>query len=39
VVAERSVSGGLVGKAIGVDPPLVLVASTQQLVIVEVDEV
>jgi hypothetical protein len=29
VAAERSVSNGLVGKAIGVDPPIVLVASTQ----------
>jgi hypothetical protein len=32
------VSGGLVGKAIGVDPPIVLVEGAQQLVIVEVDE-
>jgi hypothetical protein len=38
VVAEGSVSGGLVGKAVGVNPPIVLVAGTQQLVVVEVDE-
>jgi hypothetical protein len=38
VAAEGCVSGGLVGKAIGVDPPVVLVASAQQLVVVEVDE-
>jgi hypothetical protein len=38
VAAEGCVSGGLVGKAIGVDPPVVLVAGAQQLVIVEVDE-
>jgi hypothetical protein len=38
VAAEGSVSGGLVGKAIGVDPPVVLVESAQQLVVVEVDE-
>jgi hypothetical protein len=30
------VCGGLVGKAIGVDPPVVLVAGTKYLVIVEV---
>jgi hypothetical protein len=34
VAVERSVSGGLERKAIGVDPPVVLVASTQHLVIV-----
>jgi hypothetical protein len=38
VAAEGSVCGGLVGKAIGVDPPVVLIASSQQLVVVEVDE-
>jgi hypothetical protein len=38
VAAEWSVSGDLERKAIGVDPPVVLVASTQQLVVVEVDE-
>jgi hypothetical protein len=38
VAAERSVNGGLVRKAIGVDPPVVLVSSAQQLIIVEVDE-
>jgi hypothetical protein len=38
VVAEGCVSGGLVGKAVGVDPPIVLVAGAQQLVVVEVDE-
>jgi hypothetical protein len=38
VAAEGSVSGGLVGKAVGVNTPVVLVAGTQQLVIVEVDE-
>jgi hypothetical protein len=38
VAAEWSVSGGLERKAIGADPPVVLVASTQQLVVVEVDE-
>jgi hypothetical protein len=29
VVAEGGVRGSLVGKAIGVDPPVVLVASTK----------
>jgi hypothetical protein len=38
VATEGGVCGGLVGKAIGVDPPIVLVAGAQQLVIVEVDE-
>jgi hypothetical protein len=38
VAAERSMNGGLVRKAIGVDPPVVLVASAQQLIVVEVDE-
>jgi hypothetical protein len=38
VAAEGCVSCGLVGKAIGVDPPIVLVAGAQQLVVVEVDE-
>jgi hypothetical protein len=38
VAAKRCVSGGLVGKAVGVDPPIVLVAGAQQLVVVEVDE-
>jgi hypothetical protein len=38
VMAERSVSGGLERKAVGVDPSVVLVASAQQLVVVEVDE-
>jgi hypothetical protein len=38
VVAEGSVRGGLVGKAIGVDPPIVLVASAEKLIVVEVDE-
>jgi hypothetical protein len=38
VATEGCVSGGLVGKAIGVDPPIVLLAGSQQLVIVEVDE-
>jgi hypothetical protein len=38
VAAEQSVSDGLERKAIGVDPPVVLVASTQQLIVVEVDE-
>jgi hypothetical protein len=38
VAAEGCVSGGLVGKAVGVDPPVVLIASAQQLVVVEVDE-
>jgi hypothetical protein len=38
VATEGSVSGGLIGKAIGVDPPVVLVASSQQLIVVEVDE-
>jgi hypothetical protein len=38
VATEGSVCGGLVGKAIGVDPPVVLVAGAQQLVVVEVDE-
>jgi hypothetical protein len=32
------VCGGLVGKVVGVDPPVVLVASAQQLIVVEVDE-
>jgi hypothetical protein len=32
------VHGSLVGKAIGVDPTVVLVAGTKYLVIVEVDE-
>jgi hypothetical protein len=39
VAAEQSVSGGLERKAIGVDPPVVLVVSPQQLVVVEMDEV
>jgi hypothetical protein len=39
VATEWSVSSGLVGKAIGIDPPVVLVVCTQQLVVVEVDEV
>jgi hypothetical protein len=38
VVTEGSVCGSLVGKAIGVDPLIVLVAGAQQLVVVEVDE-
>jgi hypothetical protein len=38
VAAEGGVRGSLVGKAIGVDPPIVLVAGTKQLVVVEVDE-
>jgi hypothetical protein len=38
VAAQRSVRRGLVGKAIGVDPPVVLKASPKQLIIVEVDE-
>jgi hypothetical protein len=38
VTAEGGVRGGLVGKAIRVDPPIVLVAGTKQLVVVEVDE-
>jgi hypothetical protein len=38
VAAEWIVSNDLERKAIGVDPPIVLVASTQQLVVVEVDE-
>jgi hypothetical protein len=39
VATEGSVCGSLVGKAVGVDPPIVLVASAQQLIVVEVDEV
>jgi hypothetical protein len=39
VAAEGGVRGSLVGKAIGVDPLVVLVAGTKQLVVVEVDEV
>jgi hypothetical protein len=38
MAAEGGVRGSLVGKAIGVDPPVVLVAGTKQLVVVEVDE-
>jgi hypothetical protein len=38
VAAEGGVCGGLVGKAIAVDPPVVLIAGTKYLVIVEVDE-
>jgi hypothetical protein len=38
VAAEGRVRCSLVGKAIGVDPPVVLVASPKQLVIVDVDE-
>jgi hypothetical protein len=38
VATERSVNGGLVGKTVGVDSPVVLVASAKKLVIVEVDE-
>jgi hypothetical protein len=38
VAAEWSVSGGLERKALRVDPPVVLVTSAQQLVVVEVDE-
>jgi hypothetical protein len=38
VSTERSVGGGLEGKTIGVDPPVVLITSAQQLIIVEVDE-
>jgi hypothetical protein len=38
VAAEQSMNGGLVRKAIGVDPSIVLVMSAQQLVVVEVDE-
>jgi hypothetical protein len=38
VAAERSVSGDLERKAVGVDSSVVLVASVQQLVVVEVDE-
>jgi hypothetical protein len=34
VAAEGGVRGSLVGKAIGVDPPVVLVAGTKQLVVV-----
>jgi hypothetical protein len=38
VAAEGSVRGSLVGKAIGVDPPVVLITGTKQLIVVEVDE-
>jgi hypothetical protein len=38
LAAKRSVGGGLERKALGVDPPVVLVTSAQQLVVVEVDE-
>jgi hypothetical protein len=38
VAAERSVDGGLVRKAVGVDSPIVLVAGAEKLVEVEVDE-
>jgi hypothetical protein len=38
VAAKRGVRRGLMGKAIGVDPPVVLVTSPKQLVVVEVDE-
>jgi hypothetical protein len=38
VAAERRVRCSLVGKAIGVDPPVVLVASPKQLVVVVMDE-
>jgi uncharacterized spore protein YtfJ len=38
VATEGSVSGGLIGKAVGVKPPVVLIVSAQQLVVVEVDE-
>jgi hypothetical protein len=38
VATEGSVSSGLIGKAVGVDPPVVLIASAQQLVVVEVAE-
>jgi hypothetical protein len=38
VATEGSVSGGLVGKTVRVNPPVVLVASAQKLVVVEVDE-
>jgi hypothetical protein len=38
VATERCVCGGLVGNAVGVDPPVVLVTSAQQLVVVKVDE-
>jgi hypothetical protein len=38
VAAKQSVSSGLVGKAVRVDPSVVLITSAQQLVIVEVDE-
>jgi hypothetical protein len=29
VAAERSVSSGLIGKTVGVDPPVVLIAGTE----------
>jgi hypothetical protein len=38
VAAKGSVHGSLVGKAIGVDHPVVLVTGTEQLIVVEVDE-
>jgi hypothetical protein len=37
VATERSVGGGLEGKTLGVDPPVVLVTSAQQLIVVEMD--
>jgi hypothetical protein len=38
VAAEWSVGDGLEGKTLRVDPPVVLLTSAQQLVVVEVDE-
>jgi hypothetical protein len=38
VATERCVCNGLVGKAVRVDPPVVLVEGAQQLIVVEVDE-
>jgi hypothetical protein len=38
VAAERGVDSGLVRKTVGVDSPVVLVASAEKLVEVEVDE-
>jgi hypothetical protein len=38
VATEWSVGDGLEGKTLRVDPPIVLVTSAQQLIVVEVDE-
>jgi hypothetical protein len=35
VATERGVGSGLEGKTLGVDPPVVLVTSAQQLVVVD----